>query len=371
LLSSDSKGFNFEGGLLMKKRQLLLLALVAVMALALFGCGSSSNSGGQSADQGKTEQSGGDSGANAGGNAGGGDKAPSGQKTNLSFPTGTTTGVYYPLGAALAKLWNDKLPDVNVSSQASNGSVQNLNFMQQGEAQVSLTPIGTLWEAYNGQNSFDGRAYKDVRVLAAIYPNVDQMVVAQAINSVSDLKGKGFVPGATASATEIDSKRILEAYGLDYEDMKVNFVGFTEATDLMRNKQVQGAMIQAGIPAAAVTEMTSTAGAKLISLEDDKIKAMMDKYPWFVEYTIPAGTYDGQDKDIKTVAQVNMLVADTKMPDDVAYNLVKTLWENVDTIGASIPVMKTVKVENATTGLADVPLHPGAEKFYKEKGILK
>lgn len=338
------------------KLKSLFLATAVFTGIVLSGCGSTTTTSGST----NTGTGNNNNASNAGG------------KVQLSFPTGTTTGVYYPLGAGLAKLWNDKLPNVSVASQASNGSVQNLNFMQKGEAKIALTPIGTLWEAYNGKVSFDGRPYPNVRVIAALYPNVDQFLIRKgAANGVADLKGKSFVPGATASATEIDSKRILEAYGITYKDIKNNFVGFTEAVDLMRNKQVAGTMIQAGLPTAAVTEIMSTADGQLISLDDDKIKALQDKYPWFVEFTIPAKTYDGQDKDIKTVAQPNMLVVDASMPDDLAYQLTKTLMESLKELEKTHSVMKYVTLENATKGLAGVPLHPGAEKFYKEKGVLK
>jgi TRAP transporter TAXI family solute receptor len=354
------------------KRKYLLSTLVVILVLALAGCGSAAPSSGGTSGGG-SQSSGGNSGSSGSGDtaksSGSAEKA---EKIYLSFPSGTTTGVYYPLSAGLAKLWSDKIPNVTVASQASNGSVQNLNLLQKGEAQVTLTPIGTLWEAYNGENKFKDRKVENVRVLAGLYPNVDQFVIRKgAATGIADLKGKGFVPGATASATEIDSKRILEAYGLTYDDLKINFVGFTEAIDLMRNKQVAGAMVQAGLPTAAVSEMTAIADGQLISLDDDKIKTLQEKYPWLVEFTIPANTYEGQDKDIKTVAQLNILVADASVSDELAYELVKGIFGNLDGLKNVHSVVKYFDVKTATSGLAGVPLHPGAEKYYKEKGVLK
>jgi TRAP transporter TAXI family solute receptor len=163
----------------------------------------------------------------------------------------------------------------------------------------------------------------------------------------------------------------LEAYGVSYDEVKHNFVGFTEAVDLMRNKQVAAAMVMAGVPAAAVTEMMATAGGQLISFDDDKIAALKEKYPWYVDYTIPANSYENQDYDVKTVAQLNILVADASMSDEVAYELTKALWENLSDLEKGHSIVKVFNIDIAASGLADVPLHPGAEKFYKEKGVIK
>jgi hypothetical protein len=339
------------------KHRAAICFVAAAMIVLLFGCGgqiSSSNPNSPGATDSPASNN-----------------SSSGAKTMLNFATATTTGIYYPLGAAMSKMWNDKIPNVSVSSQATNGSVQNLNFMQQKESQIALTQVGTLVDAYEGNVAFKDRPYKDVRVIASLYPSVEQIVVRDGINSVADLKGKRFVPGPTASQTEIDAQRILAEYGLSYKDIKPQFVGFTEATDLMRNKQADGGLILAGYPNAAVTEMLTTANAHLISLDEDKIDELIKKYPLFIKYTIPAGTYDGQNEDIITLGQNNILVVDASMPEDLAYEMTKVLWENLDALEGTSSVVKMFNLENATQGLSGVPLHPGAEKYYKEKGVIK
>ncbi|WP_307343125.1 TAXI family TRAP transporter solute-binding subunit [Caldalkalibacillus uzonensis] len=345
-------------------RKTLFPLFLIVLAFALVACSSDTSApaeGNGSSSEGEASNN------NEGNNEGRPDSY------NIQMTTGTTTGVYYPLGAAFTEFFTREIDYIQASSQATNGSVQNLNFMQQGESNMALTPIGTLWEAYNGEGPFSGNAYEDVRILAALYPNVNHFVARKdaALTSIADIEGRNFAPGATGSATEIESRQTLEAYGVDYDSVNHNFVGFTEATDLMRNRQVDAAMIMAGIPAAAVSEMTATADGVLLSYDDDIIAKMQEQYPWYIEFIISAESYENQDEDVKTVAQLNMLVVDASMPEEVAYDLVKTFWEKIDQLQDAHAVVAQFDVENAVTGLADVPLHPGAEKYYKEVGVLQ
>jgi uncharacterized protein len=292
-------------------------------------------------------------------------------KLVINFGTGTTTGVYYPLGATLAKIWNQQVPGVKVSSQATDASVQNLNLMMQGKLNMGITTFGVLHDAYTGKGAFKGRAYKDVRVLAALYPNIGHIVTRQGdIHSVADLKNKGFVPGAPGSSTKVVAGQILSAYKMTFDDVKAQYVGFTEVTDLMRNKQIDGAFIEAGVPNSAVVEILTTANGKLLSIGDKEIQFITKHYPGFYKYTIPAGTYEGQAQDVHTIAEGNLIVVPKDLPQEKVYELTKTLWENVDTITKNISAAKEMKLETATKGLSNIPLHKGAEKYYKEKGIL-
>lgn len=293
-------------------------------------------------------------------------------KLVINFGTGTTTGVYYPLGATLAKIWNQQVPGVKVSSQATDASVQNLNLMMQGKLNMGITTVGVLHDAYTGEGAFKGRPYKDVRVLTALYPNIGHIVVRQGnIHSVADLKNKGFVPGAPGSSTKVVAGQILSAYKMTFDDVKAQYVGFTEATDLMRNKQIDGAFIEAGVPNSAVVEILTTAKGKLVSLGEKEIHFIMNHNPGFYKYTIPAGTYEGQSKDVNTIAEQNLIVVPNNLPEEKVYELTKTLWENVDMITNNLSAAKEMKLETAAKGLSGVPLHKGAEKYYKEKGVLK
>ncbi|QZT35163.1 TAXI family TRAP transporter solute-binding subunit [Caldalkalibacillus thermarum TA2.A1] len=295
-----------------------------------------------------------------------------GSSVSLQFPTASTTGTIYPLGSAMANLWQEEL-GYKVSAQASNGGVHNLNLLKDGEADISFATVGIIWEAYHGERSFEGRPYEDVRIIAGLYYNPNQFVVREGagIETIADLKGKRFAPGASGSTPEVESSIILTEYGLNYpDDIQANFVGFTEAIDLMRNNQIDGALIQAGLPTAAVTEMTSTAGGKLIGIDPEIRASLMKKYPWYSEFVIPAGTYDNQDEDVETLAIKMMLIADASVEEEVVYNLVKTMWENLDKLKSAHPIVEQFDINQATTDLAGIPLHPGAEKYYKEIGVL-
>jgi TRAP transporter TAXI family solute receptor len=299
--------------------------------------------------------------------------AVSAGKTSLSFPTAATTGALYPLGAGIANLWNSKLENVQASVQSSNGGVQNLNLLQSKEAQVSFAVSSITYEALHGQRGFAGRAYRDVRVLAGLYYNPNQ-VVARAdsgVTKLADFKGKRFAPGAAGGTTEVESRVHFTAAGLKYpDDIKAQFVGFNESIDLMRNRQLDGAWIMAGLPTAAVSEMC-TAGGKLLSMESELIKKIQKEYPWYSEFTIPADTYTNQPEGVRTTAVKMLLLTDASMPEDLIYALTKSLWGNLGELGKAHSVMKTVTPDMAVSDLSGIPLHPGAEKYYREAGLIK
>lgn len=296
------------------------------------------------------------------------------KKVNISFPTAATTGALYPLGAGIANLWNTKLPFINARVQASNGGIQNLNLLKAGNAQVSFAVSSITYEALHGQRGFKNRDYPNVRVLAGLYSNPNQIVarIDSHVATLADFKGKNFAPGAAGGTTEVESRIHFTAAGLNYpQDLKAHFTGFTESIDLMRNKQLDGVWIMAGIPTAAVTEMCSTANGELISLTPEIIEKVQEEYPWYSRYVIPAGTYDNQPEPVETTAVKMLLLTDASLSEDVVYDLTKTFWENIDLLAKSHAVMKTVTPEMAVTDLSGIPLHPGAEKYYREVGLIK
>lgn len=297
----------------------------------------------------------------SGGNSAGG-------VTNLRFPTASTTGTIYPLGGAMANLWNDTVDGVRVSAEASNGGVENLNLLADGNAGITFATAGIAYESYNGEGSFEGRKNPGLRVLAGLYYNPNQLVVRKGagISTPADIAGKRFAPGATGSTQEVESSVILPEYGVDYPDgFRANFVGFTEAIDLMRNRQIDGALMQAGIPTSAVTEIITTADGELIPIEGEHRDALLNKYPWYSPFTIPSGTYDGQEKDVDTIAIKMLLLTQDSVDEELAYNLAKSFWENLDRLSGQ-NIVSQIKREEATTELAGIPLHPGAERYYNE-----
>ena len=334
----------------MKKNKLVAFSLcAALLATTLTGCG------GDKAQDNNIE-------------------ADSKEPVSISFMTAATTGTVYPLGSAIATLWNDELDYVTASATASNGGVENLNCIRDGEAQIGVAVTSIMYESMNGTGAFEGTPDPNLRVLAGLYYNPNQVVVSadSGINTLADLKGKRFAPGAPGGTSEVETNYHLTALGLNYpDDIDAQYVGFTEASDLMRNKQLDGAWIMAGIPTAAVTEITSTSGGKLIPMDEALIEKLQETYPWYAKFTIPAGTYSGQDEDIMTSAIKITICTSADVPEDVIYHLTKTFWENIDTLSEAQNILKSCSVENAVTDLAGLPIHDGAAKYYKEIGVLE
>ncbi len=291
----------------------------------------------------------------------------------INMPTAATTGALYPLGSSIATLWNEKVPYVRANAQASNGGIENLNLLYSGEAQVSMAVVSNIYQAANGLEKFEGRPNDKIRIIAGLYYNPNQVVVSKNSNieSLSDLADKRFATGAPGSTTEDESKVHLTALGIAYPDgIKAQFVGFTEAIDLMRNKQLDGAWIMAGIPTSAVTEMMTTTDAKLIPIDRALIEQLKTEYPWYAEYTIPKDTYSGQTEDITTSAIKMAMFTTADLSEDAVYDLTKAFWENIEELKQTNPSLQSVSIEQAVTDLAELPLHNGAIRYYKEKGIL-
>jgi len=306
-----------------------------------------------------------------------GDTGTSGDKSdvlNLSFPTATTSGSIYPIGAAIANLWNEKIDGIDVSAEASNGGVQNLSLMSTGDAQLGVAVTSIITDQKNGVGAFEGNQYDGVRILTALYSNYNQLVTVEGteIESLRDLKGRNFAPGAPGSTPEVETRIHLEAAGMKYpDDINPQFVGFTEAVDLIRNQQLDGAWIQAGLPTSAVTEICATANGKLVPIDEDVIDKLVEEYPWYNKDYIPAGTYDGQDEDIMTTSIVITIVVDESVPEDAVYEMTKVLWENIDSLKSTHNALKDLTIENAVKNLAGLPIHDGAARYYKEQGVLE
>jgi TRAP transporter TAXI family solute receptor len=294
--------------------------------------------------------------------------------TYLKFPTAATTGAVYTIGAALANEWTSKIPGLQISAEASNGGVQNLNLIAAKDAQVGVAVTSIVTQQKQGVEQFAGHQYDGIRILTALYSNYNQIVAASnsGINTFRDLKGKRFAPGAPGSTTTLETQVAFEAAGLNYPgDINAQFVGFDAAVDLMQNRQLDGAWIQAGIPTSAVSQICTTANGKLLSIDEDIIKKIQEKYSWYGRAVIPAGTYDTQSEDVVTTSLTITVVIDESVPEELVYNMAKVMWENIDTIKNAHSALKDAAVEGAVQNLGGLPLHPGAERYYRERGVLK
>jgi uncharacterized protein len=289
----------------------------------------------------------------------------------INVLTGGTSGVYYPLGVAIGKIYSDKLPDVRTQVQATKASVENLILLQQGRGELAFAMGDSLKAAWEGDEEagFKGRLDR-LRIIGAIYPNYIQIVATadSNIKTLADLRGKRLSVGAPKSGTELNSRAILAAAGLSYRDLgKVEFLPFAESVGLMKDRQLDATLQSAGLGVASLKDLSTSTEIRLVSVP----KEVVDKIgPPFVPVKIPANTYTGQDKDVPTAAVANYLVTSSTVSDDLAYQMTRLIFENLPELANAHASGKEIKLETAATG-NPIPLHPGAFKYYKEKGLLK
>jgi TRAP transporter TAXI family solute receptor len=301
---------------------------------------------------------------------------PPPKEYRVNIATATTGGVYYPLGNTLAQIWSKNIPGVRAAAQATAGTPQNIELMQNKEVDVAFGQNGIAYYAYTGTGTYEGKKVSNIRGMLALYPNVMHVVAAKNANikTVADFEGKRVVPGAVASATEINSREIFAAFGLNYREeagptnLRADYVGYNEAADLMKDGHVQGAQIAGGLPTAAVMDMMSSGAGLLLSLGDAEIKAITEKYPWYFPITIPANTYPNQPEAIKTVAVSNMLIVREDLDDELVYKLTKAVYDYAADFVAGHQAAKDATLENSMNGMI-IPVHPGAAKYFTEKGI--
>ncbi|HEY3795171.1 MAG TPA: TAXI family TRAP transporter solute-binding subunit [Bradyrhizobium sp.] len=285
--------------------------------------------------------------------------------------TGGTSGVYYPLGVAIGKIFSDKLPNVKTQVQATKASVENLILLQQGRGEIAFALGDSLKAAWDGDEEAGFKAkLGKLRTIGAIYPNYIQIVATadSGIKTLADLKGKSLSVGAPKSGTELNSRAILAAAGLSYKDLgKVEYLPFAESVDLMKNRQLDATLQSAGLGVASLKDLSTSVDITVVSVP----KEVVDKIgPPFMSVRIPANTYTGQEKDVPTAAVINYLVTSTAVSDDLAYQMTKLIYESLPELANAHAAGKDIKLETAATG-SPIPLHPGAIRYYKEKGLLK
>ncbi|WP_408607898.1 TAXI family TRAP transporter solute-binding subunit [Acidimangrovimonas sediminis] len=291
--------------------------------------------------------------------------------TFINILTGGTSGVYYPLGVGLSKIYSEHIDGVKVQVQSTKASVENLNLLQQGRGELAFAlgdSVKLAWEG-DAEAGFKKKLDK-LRGIAAIYPNYIQIVASKdsGIKTLADLKGKRVSVGAPKSGTELNARKIFEAAGMSYKDLgKVEYLPFGESVELIKNRQLDATLQSAGLGVASIKDLASSVPITVVSVPAEVAEKLGAPY---IAEDIPAGTYDGQSAAVPTVAVVNFLVTREGVSDDIAYQMTKDLFDNLSTLEAAHKAAARIKLANAIKGMP-IPLHPGAEKFYKEQGIMK
>ncbi|MDX1298381.1 MAG: TAXI family TRAP transporter solute-binding subunit [Pseudomonas sp.] len=291
--------------------------------------------------------------------------------TFINVLTGGTSGVYYPIGVGLSQLYSNGIEGSKTSVQATKASVENLNLLQAGRGELAFALGDSVADAWNGVEDAGFKApLKKLRAIAGTYPNYIPIVANKesGITTLADLKGKRISVGAPKSGTELNARAIFKAAGLSYEDMgKVEFLPYAESVELIKNRQLDATLQSSGLGMAAIRDLAATLPINFVAIPAE-ITAKIDNAA-YQAVSIPAGTYDGQDSDVPTVAITNILVSHEGVSEEVAYQMTKLMFDNLERLGNAHSAAKDIKLEGAAKSLP-IPLHPGAERFYKEVGAL-
>ena len=292
------------------------------------------------------------------------------QQTSIAIATGGTGGVYYPLGGGMANVLSKNLPGFVATARVTGGSVANLQLIGSKQSEIALTQVDAAYDAIKGLDKFVGNVVP-ARMLMVLYPNRMHVVSIEGrgVNTMADLKGKRVSTGSPGSATEVFAFRCIEMAGLDKDkDMRRERLGVAESTNAVKDGKIDAYFWVGGLPTAAVTDLAATPNTKIKLVDTANLVAKMNtKYNnLYTTGMIPAKTYPGQDKDNPVAVIQNILVAHESMPDKVAYDIVKTFIEKQPDLVAVHGEAKSITVANQKDG--PIPWHPGAVKYFKEKG---
>jgi len=296
------------------------------------------------------------------------------KKTFLKITTASTGGTYYPIGMGMANLWTNKLKDKNisVSGQSSAGSVENIDILRKGEAELAILQglIGAM--AWTGKDTFEGKAYTDLRSICMLWPNVEHFTVvekAAKTGNIKDIRGIRMSVGPAASGTEQSTLTIMQGLGMTVKDIIPEHLGYTESAAAMKDGRLEGASMPGGPPVSGITDLyASPIKVKTLEFTEEDLKGINNVFDTWYAYEIKVGTYPGQTEPIKTIAQPNWLGVSGKTDKQVVYLLTKTLFENLDEMYKVHKIASEIKLETALEGLP-APLHPGALQYFKEKGL--
>jgi len=295
------------------------------------------------------------------------------QGLNIAIATGGTGGVYYPLGGGMANVLSKHVPGMQASARVTGGSVDNLKLIGSQQSEVALVMVDAALDALKGEDKFKGSPV-DVRTLMVLYPNRMHVVSMEGtgVEKMSDLKGKRVSTGSPGSATEVMAFRVIEAAGLDKDkDMRRERLGVAESVNALKDRKIDAFFWVGGLPTAAVTDLGATPNVKIKMIDHaDTVEKMNKKYDnLYTTGVIPAKTYPGQDKDNPIAVVQNILVANAKMSDKVAYDIVKTFIEKRDELVAVHAEAESIKLENQSPKNSPIPWHPGAVKYFSENGL--
>lgn len=294
-------------------------------------------------------------------------------KKLLTMASGWVVGAYYPIAGGMSRIVHTKLPGVRVTVESSGASVANAKLVASGDADLAILQNDITFYAWNGQLMFKDQAIKNIGGVFTLHPEPVQILAttASGIKSVKDMKGKRVAIGPLGSGTEVNSIQILEANGLRLEDLgRIERLDAAGASEQIKDARIDAAVFTTGIGAAVIVDTLLTGKATMVPVTKAEAETLHKKYPFYVPIMVPPGTYKGQDKEFPTVSVKAMMIARSDLPEDLIYSFTKVIFENLDTLYGAHAAAKALTLQTALEGMP-IPLHPGAAKFFKEKGISK
>ncbi|MGO1282281.1 MULTISPECIES: TAXI family TRAP transporter solute-binding subunit [unclassified Psychrobacter] len=283
----------------------------------------------------------------------------------LTIATGGASGPYNIIGTSLSEIYV-KTFGVNSKTQTTGASVENVNLLTQGKVDMVLALSDVVTDAVEGKNNFD-KPITNIQQIAVLYPNVVQIVTSKksGIKTIEDLRGKRIAVGDQGSGTEVNARTLLEGFGITYDDVTVDYLGFAEAADGMKAGKIEAAFFSSGLPNSSLMELEQGLDLQIVSIDQDKLKEIIASKPYFKTFEIPADTY-GNEAAIPTAAIMNALLVSSDLSEADGYKLTKTLFENLDGLKTAHQAANDISLETANDGMV-APIHPGAQKYYDEQ----
>ena len=294
--------------------------------------------------------------------------APAIAQQQLSVATGGTGGVYFPMGGGLAEVINTHVEGYAATAEVTGASVENMGLIAMGDADMGLALADTVAQAYTGTGRFEGQQLEMIRGLASMYANMIQIVTLEGsgISSLEDLRGMRVSVGAPGSGTEVNAQVILEANGITYDDIEEQRLNFNETADALANGDIDAGFWSVGAPTSSILNLATTQSIVVLELSEEEMTAAQEAEPLFARTVLAEGTYEGVGETM-VLGVPNVLAASSEMDEDLAYEIVKAMFENIDDLRAVHPAANQTTVD-FTLGATPVPLHPGAIRYYEEIG---
>lgn len=296
--------------------------------------------------------------------------APVAAQEQLSIATGGTGGVYYPYGGGMAEMIGRYIDGYSAVAEVTGASVENMGLIARGDSDIALVLADTAYAAFTGTGAFEGRQLGDSRALGSIYPNAVQIVAlaGSGITGLADLRGKRVSVGAPGSGTEVSAQTLLAANGITYDDIDEQRLNFNETADALRDGDIDAGFWSVGPPTSSILNLATTRDILLIPLTEAEVAAALEAEPTFAPYALRAGIYDGVTDPVATISTPNVLVVDAGMDDDLAYAITAMVYEQVADLIAVHPAANDTTVDFSIAS-TPIPLHPGALRYYEEKGV--